>query len=142
MLPQVLISQNGKFWWVSLIVQFVNCLSGFPNGDKFEVWGLASTTSLLAQMIKNMPAIQDTQVWSLDQEDPLEKEMVTYSSILAWRILWTEDPVRLQSIGLRRVRHNWESNTFTFYHSCFSIVWERHCQSLTKSHYFGAQKLS
>ena len=49
-------------------------------------------------MVKNLPAKQETLVQSLGQEDPLEKEMATHSSILAWRIPWTEDPVRLQSI--------------------------------------------
>ena len=53
-------------------------------------------------------------VWSLGQEDPLEKEMATHSSILAWRIPWTEEPGKLQSMGLQRVRHDWEMNTFTF----------------------------
>ena len=48
--------------------------------------------SLVAQMVKNLPAMQETQVWLLDQEDPLEKWMATYSSILLWRILWTEEP--------------------------------------------------
>ena len=50
-------------------------------------------------MVKNLPATQETQVQSLGQEDPLEKEMATHSSILAWRIPWTEEPGRLQSIG-------------------------------------------
>ena len=50
-------------------------------------------------MVKNLPAMQDTQVRSLDQEDPLEKEMATHSSILAWRISWTEEPGGLQSMG-------------------------------------------
>ena len=48
---------------------------------------------------KNLPAMQETQVWSLSQEDPLEKEMATHSSILAWRIPWTEKPGGLQSTG-------------------------------------------
>ena len=51
--------------------------------------------------------------WSLSQGDPLEKEVATYSGILAWRIPWTEEPGRLQSTGLQRVRHNWETNTHT-----------------------------
>ena len=50
-------------------------------------------------MVKNLPAVQDTQVWSLGQEDPLEKGMATHSSILAWKILWTEESGRLQSMG-------------------------------------------
>ena len=51
--------------------------------------------------------MQETQVWSLYQEDPLEKESATHSSILAWKILWTEEPSGLQSLGSQRVRHNW-----------------------------------
>ena len=57
----------------------------------------------MAQLVKNLPATQETWVPSLGQEDPLEKEMATPSSILAWRIPWTEDPDRLQSMGLQRV---------------------------------------
>ena len=57
-------------------------------------------------MVKNLPAMQDTLVQSLGQEDPLEKGIATYSSILAWRISWTEEPSGLQSMGLQRVRHD------------------------------------
>ena len=69
--------------------------------------------SLVAQMVKNLPAMQDTQVEYLGWEDPLEKGMATYSSILAWRILWTEDPGGLQSMGSQIVGENWVANTFT-----------------------------
>ena len=62
-------------------------------------------TSLVAQMIKNLPAMQEAQVASLDQEDLLEKGMATYSSILARRIPWTEESGGLQSMGSQRVRH-------------------------------------
>ena len=62
--------------------------------------------SLLAQIVKNLPAMQETQVQSLGQEDPLEKDMATHSSICAWRIPWTEEPGRLQSMGLQRFRHD------------------------------------
>ena len=54
-------------------------------------------------MVKNLPAMQETQVQSLGQEDPLEKESATHSSILAWRIPWTEEPAGLQSMGLQRL---------------------------------------
>ena len=60
----------------------------------------------LAQRIKRLPAMQETQVRSLGWEDPLEKEMATQSSILAWRIPWTEEPGGLQSTGLQRVGHD------------------------------------
>ena len=67
----------------------------------------------MAQMVKNLPAMQETQVRSLDQEDPLEQGMVTHSSILAWTIPWTEEPSGLQSMGSRRVEHNCVTNTHT-----------------------------
>ena len=57
-------------------------------------------------MVRNLPITQETQVWSLGWEDPLEKGMVTYSSILVWRIPWTEEPGRLQSVGLQRVGYD------------------------------------
>ena len=60
---------------------------------------------LVAQIVKNLPATQETQVRSLGQEDPPQKGMATHSSLLAWRILWTEEPGRLQSIGSQRVEH-------------------------------------
>ena len=61
---------------------------------------------MVAQMVKNLPAMQETQVRSLGQEDPLEKGMATRSSIIAWRIPWTEEPGGLQSMRLQRVRHD------------------------------------
>ena len=60
----------------------------------------------MAQMIKNLPAMLETPVCFLGQEDPLEKGMATHSSILAWRIPWTEEPGGLQSMGLQRVRQD------------------------------------
>ena len=57
-------------------------------------------------MVKNLHAVQETQVQSLGQEDSLVKEMATHSTILAWKILWTEKPGGLQSIGLQRIGHN------------------------------------
>ena len=62
--------------------------------------------SLVAQMVKNLPAMQEILDQSQGQEDPLEKGMATHSSVLAWRFPWTEEPGRLQSMGLRRVRHD------------------------------------
>ena len=61
---------------------------------------------LVAQTVKCVPAMWETQVQSLGWEDPLEKEMATHSSILAWKIPWTEELGRLQSMGLQRVRHD------------------------------------
>ena len=60
----------------------------------------------MAQMVKHLPTMQETQVRSLGWEDPLEKEMATHSSTLAWRIPWMEEHGRLQSMGSQRVRHD------------------------------------
>ena len=67
---------------------------------------LCSLTSLVAQMVKHLPTMQETQVQSLGWEDPLEKKMATHSSTLAWKIPWTEEHCRLQSMGLQRVGHD------------------------------------
>ena len=63
-------------------------------------------TSLLAQMVMNLPRVQETQVRSPVWENPLEKGMATHSSIPAWRIPWTDEPGSLQSMGSQRVRHD------------------------------------
>ena len=70
-------------------------------------------TSLVAQMVKNLSAVWETRVWSLGREDPLEKGMATHSSILTWRVPWTEKTGGLQSLDLQRVRNNWETDTFS-----------------------------
>ena len=62
--------------------------------------------SLVAQMVKHLPTMQETQVRSLGREDPLEKEMATHSSTLVWKIPWTEEPGRLQSMGSQRAGHD------------------------------------
>ena len=65
-----------------------------------------AVASLVAQLVKNLPAMQETWIRSLAWEDPLEQGMATHSSILAWRIPWTEEPAGLQSMGSQRIRHN------------------------------------
>ena len=72
----------------------------------------ASILKPVAQLVKDLPAAQETRVWSLGWEDPLEKEMATHSSILAWKISWTEEPGGLQSMGLQSVRYNRATNTY------------------------------
>ena len=72
------------------------------------------TASLVTQMVKNLPAMQETQVWSLGWEDPLEKGIATHASILAWRIPLTDDFGGWQSMDSQRIRHHWVTNTFTF----------------------------
>ena len=74
-------------------------------------------TSLVAQMVRHLSTMQETWVQSLGWEDLLAKEMATHSRILAWKIPWTEEPDRLQSMGLQRVGHDWAtsfSNFLTF----------------------------
>ena len=71
----------------------------------------ASLASLVAPMVKNLSALQETRVRSLDEEDALEEEMVTHSSFPAWRIPWTEEPVGLYTMGSQRVGRDWATNT-------------------------------
>ena len=73
---------------------------GFPGGS----------------VVKYMPTMQETQIQFLGQDDPLEKGMAIHSSILAWRIPWTEEPGRLQSMGLQRVGHDWATDQWTSVH--------------------------
>ena len=82
--------------------------------------------SLVAKVVKNLPAMWETQVRSLGWEDPMKKGMATHSSILAWEIPWTEEPGGLQSMGSQRVRHDRATNTLTYvffnsFHQCFVI---------------------
>ena len=86
----------------SFLIWYYTCFSAIPPNRP--------TLSLVAQRIKHLPAVQETRVRSLGWEDPLEKEMATHSSILAWRIPWTEEPGGLQSTGSQRVRHDWATS--------------------------------
>ena len=84
------------------------------------------TIFIVTQVVKNLPGMQEMQVWSLTREDRLKEEMATHSSILAWEIRWAEEPGGLQPTWLPRVGHHWVTNTFTFsdhFHSqqiCFT----------------------
>ena len=78
-------------------------------------WVFYPCASLVAQRVKNLPAMQETGVQSLGQEDALKKGIASHSSILACRILWTENPDGLQSMGLQRVRHDWAINTHSLF---------------------------
>ena len=73
----------------------------------------------MAQIVKNLPPMQETWVWSLDGEDSLEKEMATHSSIPAWEISWTEEPCGLQSMGLQRVGLNGATNSSVHFSGMF-----------------------
>ena len=91
-----------------------------PNGQQeassfFFLFAPHLLSSLVAQRVKNLPAMQETRVQSLGWEGLLEKEMATHCSLLAWRIPWTEEPGGLWSMGPQRVRHDWETNTFAFF---------------------------
>ena len=69
-------------------------------------WALPKTSWVVAQMVKHLPTMQETRVRSLGQKDPLEKEMATHSSTLAWKIPWMKERCRLQSMGSQRVGHD------------------------------------
>ena len=99
------IYQLGAFNWQ------IPTQTGFNIKDIYWI-----STSLVAQMVKKLPEMQ-TWVWSLGWEHPLDKGMATHSSILAWRIPWTEELGRLQSMGSQGVRHNWVTNTHTHTHT-------------------------
>ena len=94
----------------------------YPRTELFFLYhiGLHTFSSVPSfprgSVVKNLPAMQETQVWSPGGEDPLEKEMAAHSSILAWRIPWTEKPGGLQSKGSERVGRNRVTNALTFFH--------------------------
>ena len=94
----------------SPILSHCKCTEISLSGHVFRVY-YDIYPSLVAQTVKNLPSVQKTWLWSLGWEDPLEKGMATHSSILAWRIVWTEKPGGLQSVGSQRVRHNWVTDT-------------------------------
>ena len=89
--------------------------------------------SLVAQTVKRPSAMQDTRVWSLGWEDPLEKETAAHSSILAWKIPWTEEPGRLPSMGLQSVRHDWASLHSDVSNSLFRIPERKSEETCIKS---------
>ena len=98
-----------------------------PQGIHLTVW-----SSLAAQMVKNLPAMQETWVRSLGLEDSLEKRMATHSSILAWKIPWTEEPGWLQPMGSQRVGHNWPTHRlWALYRTKYSHTWAIWCKQPT-----------
>ena len=96
--------EMGRFW--------------FKVIGKFEYLNMLFDTWKVVQRVKHLLAMQETQVSSLGWQDPLEKEMATHSSILAWRTPWTEEPGGLQSMGEggQKAGHSQGTNTFTFKH--------------------------
>ena len=112
-------------WWVPSLIKylFIKCLlhacqwalcrrhtCTHTHTHSIKTW-----TSLVAQTLRNLPVTQETPVQSLGQKDPLEKEMATHSSILAWKIQWMEEPGRLQSMGSQRVGHDWATSLLRAY---------------------------
>ena len=133
--------------WVEYVFPFLLCLSllalsqlfvRLPQTTLFAFlhffflrMALITTSSLVAQRLKYLPAMQETWVQALGREDPLEKEMATHSSILAWRIPWTVEPGGLQSTGSQRVRHNRATSLTHPLVQCYkplSIVLQALCQ--------------
>ena len=105
--PQGGSSSLCKTSWPGLPVSGPNCSSPHcPHNLPFHE---------LAQMAKRLPAMRETWVLSLGWEDPLEKEMTTHSNTVAWKIPWIEDPGRLQSMWLQRVRHDWATSLSSFF---------------------------
>ena len=104
---------------------------------KRSVWELGGT--LVAQTVKHLPTMQETRVQSLGREDPLEKEMATHSSISAWKIPWTEEPGRLQSMGSQRLRHDFsttEINSLFFSTTEINSLSTRNVPDTERNHTF------
>ena len=105
-------------WWLLLFIfqcsLLFNEMLGFGGAHWVEEctpkWYNQVLASLVAQRLKRLPGMQETLVRSLGREDPLEKEMATHSSTIAWKISWREEPGRLQSMGSQRVRHDWATS--------------------------------
>ena len=93
-------------------------ISSSRGSSQLRDWAQVSCiASLVAQTVKHLPTMRETRVQSLGREDPLEKEMATHSSILAWKIPWTEEPGCLLSMGSQRVGHDW-ATSLHFTSSC------------------------
>ena len=102
-------------WTWGISSQLLQCLPSYWVSLTLDMGYLHTTSealmiSLVAQLVKHLLTTWETQVQSLGWEDPLEKEMATLSSTLAWRISWMEEPGGLQSMGLQRVRHDWATS--------------------------------
>ena len=109
-LDSTCMSANG-FPCVFLSLGIKRALGQEARGVWYIRWVLSGcTTSLVAQMVKHLSVMWETRVRALGWEDPLEKEMAIHSSTIARKIPWTEEPGRLQSIGLQRVKHDWTTS--------------------------------
>ena len=114
---------SGSWWWTGRpgVLQFMG-LQRVGHEWATELNWTDTLPSLVDQIVKHLPAMQETQVLSLGWEKPLEKEMATHSGTLAWEIPWMEEHSRLQSMGSKRVRHNWATSLLLFF-SFFSILY-------------------
>ena len=116
---------SGNWWWTERLGVLWFMGSQRVRHDRATE---LSWTELIAQIVKNLPAVQETQVQSLGQEDPLEQGIATHSCILAWRIPWTEEPGGLQSMGSQRVRHDWpHTHVFCCVHLSAKATVENTC---------------
>ena len=113
-------AQLGALWWP----RCVGCRGGREVQQGGDIVHLQLIrTSLVAQTVKRLSTMRETGVWSLGREGPLEKEMAIHSSTIAWKIPWTEEPGRPQSMGSQRVRHDWATSLhFTTADSCSCTV--------------------
>ena len=93
------------------------------DGQEFGRGLSVLPTSIVAQTVKRLSAMRETCIRFLGQEDPLEKEMATHSSTLAWKIPWMKEPGRLQSMGSQRVGHNWVTSLSLFFLSVYLNLW-------------------
>ena len=100
---------------------------------KFNIYVPYYEASLVAQWLQNLPAMQEMQIQSLGQEDPLEEGMATHSGILAWEMPWTEKPSRLQSMGSQRVGYDLVTNQHHLPKSVLSGIWEMTLSSSVSS---------
>ena len=97
----------------------------------------------MAQMVQRLPAVRETRIGSLGWEDPLEKEVATHSSTLAWKIPWMEEPGRLQSMGMQRVGHDWAvSLSFLFLSYLSPSIYDKTSSIHPKSDNISAQSNS
>ena len=103
--------EDARVWapWNHSLDMHLSYQSRFPLSSHPQFPEGSPQASLAAQRVKRLPAMRESQVRSLGQEDPLEKEMTTHSGTLAWKIPWAEKPVRLQSMGSQRAGHDCES---------------------------------
>ena len=117
---KVIKRKNSQYYWNS--IQYFSILFKYYSEKNSIILITFYGTSLVAQTVKNLLAMQETQIWSLGQKDPREKGIATHSSILAWRISWTEEPGRLQFTGSQRVGYGWATKTVTL--SLCSVVYK------------------